>query len=369
MARDLRVCFVGDSFVNGTGDDEALGWVGRACRAARGRGVPLTRYDLGVRRDTSALVLRRCAAEVAARLDGVPCDGRVVFSFGVNDAAHADGRPRVEPVDTVANARELLAWSRARYPTLMVGPPPVAGDPMHDARVAALSAALGGLCAELGVPFLDLHGPLSDDGAWRAEALAGDGVHPNDQGYGRIAALVEAWEPWRAWTGADNYLGGAAPKLRRAGPADAAVVRELTRAAYAKWVPVIGREPRPMTADYDLAVRDHLVDLLQVGGETVALVEMAPGSDHLLVVNVAVAPACQGRGHSRALLAHAEQVAASLGLGEVRLYTNGRFTENLRLYRRFGYGVDREEEHPRFGMTVSMSKRLSTDDANRPLVA
>ena len=63
--------------------------------------------------------------------------------------------------------------------------------------------------------------------------------------------------------------------VRRAGPADAAAVRELTRAAYAKWVPVIGREPRPMTADYDMAVRDHLVAgrLVIVGqGETFELV-------------------------------------------------------------------------------------------------
>ena len=35
--------------------------------------------------------------------------------------------------------------------------------------------------------------------------------------------------------------------LRRATPRDAEAVRALTRAAYAKWVPLIGREPRPMT--------------------------------------------------------------------------------------------------------------------------
>jgi hypothetical protein len=41
--------------------------------------------------------------------------------------------------------------------------------------------------------------------------------------------------------------------LRRATPPDAPAVRDLTRAAYAKWVPVLGREPLPMTADYDAA--------------------------------------------------------------------------------------------------------------------
>jgi len=55
--------------------------------------------------------------------------------------------------------------------------------------------------------------------------------------------------------------------LRRATPADATAVRDLTRAAYAKWVPVIGREPGPMNADYDLAIRDHMVDLLHLGSE------------------------------------------------------------------------------------------------------
>lgn len=148
--------------------------------------------------------------------------------------------------------------------------------------------------------------------------------------------------------------------MRRATTADAVTVRELTLAAYAKWVPLLGREPRPMTADYDAALRDHLIDLLRVDGEAVALIEMAPTADHLLIVNVAVVPAYQGRGHGRALMAHAEEVARSLNLREVRLYTNALFAENLRLYSRLGYRVDREEQHPQFGVAVHMSKCLGT---------
>ncbi len=146
--------------------------------------------------------------------------------------------------------------------------------------------------------------------------------------------------------------------LRRATTADAVTVRELTRAAYAKWVPILGREPRPMTADYDAALREHLIDLLRADGDAVALIEMAPTADHLLIVNVAVVPAEQGRGHGRALMAHAEEVARSLKLSEVRLYTNALFAENIRLYGRLGYRVDREEQHPQFGVAVHMSKRL-----------
>ena len=96
--------------------------------------------------------------------------------------------------------------------------------------------------------------------------------------------------------------------LRRAAPADAVAVRDLTRAAYAKWGPVLGREPKPMTADYDAAVRDHVVDMLYLDGELAALIEMRPEADHLFVVNVAVSPAYQGRGCGRAPLAHAEEL-------------------------------------------------------------
>jgi ribosomal protein S18 acetylase RimI-like enzyme len=147
--------------------------------------------------------------------------------------------------------------------------------------------------------------------------------------------------------------------LHRATAADAPAVRDLVRAAYSKWVPLLGREPKPMTADYDAAVRDHVVDMLRLDGEMAALIEMEPEADHLLVVNVAVSPSHQGKGYGRALLIHAEEFARSLGLSELRLYTSAHLTENVKLYERVGYKVDREEEaSPYLGVFVYMSKRL-----------
>ena len=145
---------------------------------------------------------------------------------------------------------------------------------------------------------------------------------------------------------------------RRALPADAPLIRALTRAAYAKWVPVIGREPKPMTADYDRAVAEHLIDLLSVHGELVGLIEMIPEANHLMIENVAVSPAHQGGGHGRRLLRHAEALAASLGYSEVRLLTNKLFAVNVRLYLAFGYVIDREEETPRLGVAVHMRKPI-----------
>jgi ribosomal protein S18 acetylase RimI-like enzyme len=140
-------------------------------------------------------------------------------------------------------------------------------------------------------------------------------------------------------------------------PSDAPAIRALTREAYAKWVPLIGREPKPMTADYAEAVRKHRFDLLYVEGKLAALIETIREADHLLVENVAVSPSFQGRGFGRKLMAHAEQLAALSGFSEIRLYTNKLFAENVQLYSRLGYRVDREEEL-KIGVAVHMSKPL-----------
>jgi len=145
--------------------------------------------------------------------------------------------------------------------------------------------------------------------------------------------------------------------LRRAGPSDAAAIRELTRAAYAKWVPLIGREPKPMGADYEAAVREHRFDLLYREGRLAALVETIVRPDHLLIENLAVSPACQGLGLGKKLMAHVEGLAAALGFAEVRLYTNTLFAENIAFYARLGYRVYKEEEF-RAGVAVHMSKAV-----------
>jgi len=149
----------------------------------------------------------------------------------------------------------------------------------------------------------------------------------------------------------------AALALRQAVAADAMAIRSLTRQAYGKWVAVIGREPKPMTVDYDAALHSHRIDLLYVDGILAGLIETIPAADHLLIENVAVAPAFQGRGLGRRLMAHAERLAASQGHRELRLYTNKLFAENVRLYRRLGYRIDREEALA-IGIAVHMSKPL-----------
>lgn len=184
----MRICFFGDSFVNGTGDPHCLGWVGQVCA---GRGV--TVYNLGIRRDASGDVARRWRGEAGLRLPP-EADGRLVFSFGANDCV--DGGP--PPAETLATTRRVLGEAAIWLPTLFVGPPP-RGEPAGDSRVAALSDGLAALCRELAVPFLEVFRPLAGCPAWAAEAAAGDGAHPAAGGYQALAGLVESWPAWQAW--------------------------------------------------------------------------------------------------------------------------------------------------------------------------
>jgi ribosomal protein S18 acetylase RimI-like enzyme len=155
-------------------------------------------------------------------------------------------------------------------------------------------------------------------------------------------------------------------QLVRAGPADAAAVRALTRAAYARWVPIVGREPKPMNADYEKAVAEHHVDLLYEDGALVALIETYEAPGHLYVENIAIAPERQGQGLGRRLLAFAEAKARAAGLPELRLLTNGAMEANIRLYGSVGYVVDRQEPSKLGGVTVHMWKKLAPETAASP---
>jgi GNAT superfamily N-acetyltransferase len=120
-------------------------------------------------------------------------------------------------------------------------------------------------------------------------------------------------------------------KLRRADPGDADAIRALTRKVYAKWFPV----------------------------GPVALVEMIPMADHLLIENISVREDWQGQGLATASLTHAEDVARERGLPEIRLYTNAAFTANLAFYRRRGFGESGRETLSDGGMLVHFSKAVS----------
>lgn len=191
---DIRIYFIGDSYVNGTGDPAYLGWPGRACAASRSDETSITCYNLGIRGDTSIDVLRRWEREVETRRL-IPHDGRVVFGFGANDCWIVDGKTRVDRGETIRNTEEILSRARSLFPTLMIGPPPGIDDNEHGRRVE-ISSLVGEIAGRTGVPYLEVIHELHAGGIWKSEAALGDRVHPADGGYFALAELVLAWPEW-----------------------------------------------------------------------------------------------------------------------------------------------------------------------------
>ncbi|MBL8163389.1 MAG: lipase [Anaerolineae bacterium] len=194
QAIDHRICFVGDSFIHGTGDPECLGWVGRAAAQARRDGFDLTYYNLGVRRETSADIGRRWERESILRLpDGA--QGYLVFSFGVNDTTVENGHPRVDPIRSVQNMLTIARQANSRYPTLIIGPAPI-GDSEQNGRIAALDDRYARATTLENIPYLSVFDTLNSDDTWLREVESGDGAHPSAGGYARLAEIVTNWHEW-----------------------------------------------------------------------------------------------------------------------------------------------------------------------------
>lgn len=198
MTRDRRILFFGDSFVAGVGDPTGLGWVGRVVAASFAAGRPLTSYNLGVRRDTSADVAARWRAEAQARTNAPEATYGVVLAVGTNDATQEDGRVRVDPGLAVDNLARMIDAARATgLDALVVGPPP-AGEAGHDERLCALSDRFAHVACEREVAFIETVRPLRAAPAWTRETAAGDGSHPAAAGYAELAEIVlrGGWLEW-----------------------------------------------------------------------------------------------------------------------------------------------------------------------------
>ena len=147
--------------------------------------------------------------------------------------------------------------------------------------------------------------------------------------------------------------------IHRAAAGDVAAIAALTDAAYAKYLPRMGRKPQPMTVDYHQIVSAHPVWLLRVGQALAGVLVLMHEPDTLLIYSVAIHPEYQHRGFGRRLLAWAEREAEAAGYSRIRLFTNALMEENIALYRYLGYRETHRE--PFHGLTlVHLAKTLET---------
>jgi ribosomal protein S18 acetylase RimI-like enzyme len=147
------------------------------------------------------------------------------------------------------------------------------------------------------------------------------------------------------------------PSPRRAVIADAIALNALARAAYAIYLPVIGREPQPMATDWQTLFASQEIWTVDGPSGPLASLALEVEPDHVVIWSVAVLPEYQGKGLGRRLLEFAEARSRELRRPEIRLFTNAKMVRNIALYRSLGYAETRREELPDRAI-VHMGKRL-----------
>jgi ribosomal protein S18 acetylase RimI-like enzyme len=137
---------------------------------------------------------------------------------------------------------------------------------------------------------------------------------------------------------------------RQATIGDLPSIERLNAAAYAVYRDRMNRPPAPVVHDYTPEVEAGMAWLIGEPGQSsepgqpgeadelpVGVIVLIPAGDSLLIDNIAVAPAAQGRGLGRQLMEFAERQAAALGFSLLTLYTNEVMVENIAIYTNLGY--------------------------------
>lgn len=86
--------------------------------------------------------------------------------------------------------------------------------------------------------------------------------------------------------------------IRAATSQDEPAIRACAEAAYARYIPRIGRKPAPLLADYTAHITAGQVFLAEQGG-LLGFVVFYPDGEYMLLENVAVAPEAAGQGIAR----------------------------------------------------------------------
>jgi len=129
--------------------------------------------------------------------------------------------------------------------------------------------------------------------------------------------------------------------IRPARPDDRVHIEAIVEAAYSPYLARMDRKPAPMVDDYARRIADGEALVLEANGAVagVLVLEDHPG-DHggfLLLDNIAVDPACHGKGLGKTLMDFTEAEARRRGYGVIELYTNEVMAENIARYLHLGY--------------------------------
>jgi len=125
--------------------------------------------------------------------------------------------------------------------------------------------------------------------------------------------------------------------IRQAEASDELEIRDCAEQAYARYLPLIGRKPAPMIADFAAQIAaGEVYAATDDHGAFEGFIVFYAEVGHILE-NVAVLPRAAGRGVGKMLISFCENAARRRGMNSVQLYTNEKMTDNLSIYPKLGY--------------------------------
>ncbi len=134
--------------------------------------------------------------------------------------------------------------------------------------------------------------------------------------------------------------------IRPALQADEPAIIAIAEDAYARYVPLIGKRPAPMDADFSRHIAREETFVVDYEGVVGGFIIQFETPDGWFIENVAVGSASQGSGLGFAMLCDADRRARDNGCKRVYLYTNEVMTETCDWYLKNGYTeTHRTTEH------------------------
>lgn len=192
--------FFGDSITYGEYDGVFGGWVDILKRYAlqqfhEGKNE-LILFNLGIGGETTEALVKRIPHELNARN---AADGNIVFiAYGANDLASKDGKKLVHPEQFKSNiltavqyakqfSQDIFLVSILPFSSKLDGVISATGKLRRSNDVLVYNQILMDIAAENSLTYIDFYSAFLKD---KEILLSGDGVHPNEKGYGMMAEIV-----------------------------------------------------------------------------------------------------------------------------------------------------------------------------------
>lgn len=151
--------------------------------------------------------------------------------------------------------------------------------------------------------------------------------------------------------------------LRVATPDDGPKLAEIAREAYGKYLDLVDEPPAPLLLDYEEIAALGRTHVAEAPGELLGMVTIETDGSYVILRNLAVRPACQGKGIGRTMVDLVEGMARARRLRGVRLWTRAEMSDNIAFYRRLGYVLTHSEQNEK-AHRVFFCKDLERDSRN-----